>query len=50
MAERQVLMLGRHGHLATLAESYVARASHEAGAAAGMAASHKEGKYVLTIF
>jgi len=42
MAERQIVMLGRDG---PLAEFYLDRASHEAGAAAEIAASRKENKY-----
>jgi len=40
MAERQVFMLGRDGHMANVTGS-----AREAGAAAELAASRKEDKY-----
>jgi len=48
MAEQQVVMLGRHGNL-PLAESYVDRASHEAGACCISNGSFREGQVILTL-
>jgi len=48
LSERQVVVLGRESRDVTcpLAESYIDRATLEAGAAAEMAATCKEEKYI----